>query len=133
MKITTYAKIPIPLHLLYGEIYLRTFVPLHHQTLTVGISFQVVQTQTTTAYIVEYYLHWTLLDQLLCAIKPQSLAYTVYILYVHELFHCRAISSMLFTLLFPIIPWLLQLIIFAWFVAVGVYPFAGKQHFSSVM
>ncbi|CAB4019009.1 Hypothetical predicted protein, partial [Paramuricea clavata] len=33
----------------------------------------------------------------------------------------RAISSMLFTLLFPIIPWLLQLIVFTWFVAVGVY------------
>ncbi|XP_028395012.1 choline transporter-like protein 4 [Dendronephthya gigantea] len=33
----------------------------------------------------------------------------------------RAISSMLFTLLWPIIPWLLQLIAFAWFVAVGVY------------
>ena len=41
---------------------------------------------------------------------------------------------MKFTLLFPIIPWLLQLIVFAWFVAVGVYPFsiAEKELFSNL-
>lgn len=35
--------------------------------------------------------------------------------------HCRSLSAMLSTLFFPLIPWLLQLILFSWFVVVLVY------------
>ena len=35
----------------------------------------------------------------------------------------RAVGSMLSALFFPVIPWLMQLILFAWFLAVAVYPF----------
>ena len=37
-------------------------------------------------------------------------------------FPYRAVTSMLSALFFPIIPWLMQLILFAWFLAVAVYP-----------
>ena len=51
----------------------------------------------------------------------------VYVICLPMFYNSRAISSMLFTLLWPIIPWLLQLIVFSWFVAVGVYPFIFTQ------
>ena len=41
-------------------------------------------------------------------------------------FSSRAVSSVPFTLFFPIIPWLLQLILFAWFVSVLAYPLPFK-------
>ena len=47
-----------------------------------------------------------------------------YLYYFHLMifyFH-RAVGSMMSTLFFPIIPWILQLFVFAWFVAVALYP-----------
>ena len=34
----------------------------------------------------------------------------------------RAVAAIKTSLLFPLVPWLLQLALFAWFVAVAVYP-----------
>ena len=43
-------------------------------------------------------------------------------------FYFRAVSAIPFSLFFPVIPWLLQLILFAWFVSVLAYPFPFEKH-----
>ena len=45
--------------------------------------------------------------------------------FVFKLCSCfRAVTAIPFSLFFPVIPWLLQLILFAWFVSVLAYPFS---------
>ena len=49
--------------------------------------------------------------------------------FVFQLCSCfRAVSAIPFSLFFPVIPWLLQLILFAWFVSVLAYPFSFEIH-----
>ena len=63
---------------------------------------------------------------------PQRILFLTIPLSMVFFYNFRAISSMLFTLLWPIIPWLLQLIVFCWFVAVGVYPFVLTERRDSL-
>ena len=104
--------------------------PDHHYEMY----FHVMQTQTMIAYFIvlstlDHYVYNRFLTQLtLNTIRALPiLDHTTPIItcmYYIRFFSSRAISSMLFTLFWPIIPWLLQLIVFSWFVVVGVYPFA---------
>ena len=41
----------------------------------------------------------------------------------------RAVSAIPFSLFFPVIPWLMQLILFAWFVSVLAYPLPFEIYF----
>lgn len=42
----------------------------------------------------------------------------------------RAVSAMPFSLFFPVVPWLLQIILFGWFVGVLAYPLTFEMLFN---
>ena len=60
----------------------------------------------------------------------KAVFYTCLYTYFKQCF--RAVCSMLSTLFFPILPWLLQLVWFAWFLIILMYLFNGWHSFSLI-
>lgn len=54
----------------------------------------------------------------------------IFISKCHFLCSCRAVSAMPFSLFFPVVPWLLQIILFGWFVGVLAYPLTFEMLFN---